>query len=579
MTLRRALRRPSRGFFTLPAGLGTPRGGGSAETGLLAGYTTGLWGAYGLQKLRDLYTGPCIRVRRSSDNTEQDIGFSGSALDTAALASFVGANDGFIRYWYDQSGNARDLGQSTNSKQPQIVDAGTFMNEICFDAVDDDLVTATNATATDRYTTYMAGRERSLTPTGSGFRVLFQQDNGAYELSNERSAAGGSSDDYRSQAAVKNARNRIDDALTSHATTICLVGNTTESAEADEAKVYLNGAQAGSIGTNGSASTGNLTAGPLRLASSGSGSYARLACRTVLHYDAGHTTDIAPISTAIKPAQTADALDNNLTSLWGLYSLRRLRGSYAGSCIRVRRSSDNTEQDIGFASGVLDTAALASFVGANSAYVVTWYDQSGNGNNFAQATQANQPRIVNAGTVDRGITFDGSNDQMSSVNASGTPSAFTVYVVANNEVDPGTYAMVVGHSTAYDSQGGFIVYRSNSNTLGVGMGNNGGSNYATQLYDINPVGQVMCFRGDRSEATSALKNVLFSGGVKFTASSSSSGGTLPSGNYQSRNWYIGAEGAAAYATGDYETVAIYETSHADATVERVSRAVEGAWLP
>ena len=45
------------------------------------------------------------------------------------------------------------------------------------------------------------------------------------------------------------------------------------------------------------------------------------------------------------------------------YSLRKLRAAYSGSAVRVRRSSDNTEQDIGFtAQGELDTASLLSFV-------------------------------------------------------------------------------------------------------------------------------------------------------------------------------------------------------------------------
>jgi hypothetical protein len=83
------------------------------------------------------------------------------------------------------------------------------------------------------------------------------------------------------------------------------------------------------------------------------------------------------------------------------YSLRKIRTAYAGSAIRVRRSSDNTEQDIGFVGVDLDTVSLKSFVGANSGFVTTWYDQSGNARNATQATAANQPRIVNAGAIDR----------------------------------------------------------------------------------------------------------------------------------------------------------------------------------
>lgn len=84
------------------------------------------------------------------------------------------------------------------------------------------------------------------------------------------------------------------------------------------------------------------------------------------------------------------------------YSLRKLDCDYTGYAIRVRRSSDNSEQDIGFTSnGDLDTATLKTFVGTNSGYVVTWYDQSGNTSNITQSTAGNQPRIVNAGVVER----------------------------------------------------------------------------------------------------------------------------------------------------------------------------------
>ena len=49
------------------------------------------------------------------------------------------------------------------------------------------------------------------------------------------------------------------------------------------------------------------------------------------------------------------------------YSLRKLRSAYIGSAVRVRRSSDNTEQDIGFTTeGELDTTSLLSFVGGEN---------------------------------------------------------------------------------------------------------------------------------------------------------------------------------------------------------------------
>jgi hypothetical protein len=83
--------------------------------------------AYSLRKLTPNATN-CIRVRRSSDNTEQDIGFvanvPNSPIDTAALLAFVGAGDGFVATWYDQSTNGRNGTQTTSTRQVRIVNSG-----------------------------------------------------------------------------------------------------------------------------------------------------------------------------------------------------------------------------------------------------------------------------------------------------------------------------------------------------------------------------------------------------------------------------------------------------------------------
>jgi PKD repeat protein len=77
-----------------------------------------------------------------------------------------------------------------------------------------------------------------------------------------------------------------------------------------------------------------------------------------------------------------------------------LRSAYTGDCMIVRRSSDNATQSIGFTQSQLDTAALSTFIGANSGFVQTWFDQSGNGNDFLSFTASWQPRIVNSGTLE-----------------------------------------------------------------------------------------------------------------------------------------------------------------------------------
>jgi hypothetical protein len=92
-------------------------------------------------------------------------------------------------------------------------------------------------------------------------------------------------------------------------------------------------------------------------------------------------------------------LDEYSNSVAG-YSLRLLSSDYTGFCIRVRRSNDNAEQDIGFVSNELDTTALLSFVGSNSGYVTTWYNQGVQGSDNANnSTAISQPLIVLNGAL------------------------------------------------------------------------------------------------------------------------------------------------------------------------------------
>lgn len=102
--------------------------GASGFVGLLDTYPNAA-AAYSVRRLSSTYTGALIEVRRSSDNTTQDIGYdSNGDLDTSALLSFVGAGDGFVRTWYDQSGNANNLTQTTTSSQFKIVNSSSLIS-------------------------------------------------------------------------------------------------------------------------------------------------------------------------------------------------------------------------------------------------------------------------------------------------------------------------------------------------------------------------------------------------------------------------------------------------------------------
>jgi hypothetical protein len=98
-------------------------------------------------------------------------------------------------------------------------------------------------------------------------------------------------------------------------------------------------------------------------------------------------------------SQSGPVLNNLSVSAAAAYGLRKLRQDYSGNAIRVRRSSDNAELDIGFEDdGDLNRSALTTFVGANNGFVTTWYDQAGSFN-ATQAVALAQPAIVTSGVV------------------------------------------------------------------------------------------------------------------------------------------------------------------------------------
>jgi hypothetical protein len=120
------------------------------------------------------------------------------------------------------------------------------------------------------------------------------------------------------------------------------------------------------------------------------------------------------------------------------YSTRKLRSAYSGSAIRVRRESDNVEQDIGFVSNQLDTTSLTSFLGSSSGSVVKWYNQGTGGttNDMVQASAGAQPKIALTGVVYTGGTtnkptvyFNGGNQMDIAINF-GTQNNATVFLVS-----------------------------------------------------------------------------------------------------------------------------------------------------
>lgn len=90
----------------------------------------------------------------------------------------------------------------------------------------------------------------------------------------------------------------------------------------------------------------------------------------------------------------AGILDAYSSNLAGAYDInRRLLGSYNGPLIKLRKASGGESDFSPLASGWLDVAGITTWAGVSPLFLVTQYDQSGNGRHRTQATAGSQPPV------------------------------------------------------------------------------------------------------------------------------------------------------------------------------------------
>jgi hypothetical protein len=102
--------------------------------------------------LDSTYTGALINVWNGTSYADIYPNVFGE-LDTVALAAHCGSNDGFIRYWYDQSGNTNTATQTATGQMPKIYDGTTGVvtengkPAMYFDGSDDRMVPSSDINA------------------------------------------------------------------------------------------------------------------------------------------------------------------------------------------------------------------------------------------------------------------------------------------------------------------------------------------------------------------------------------------------------------------------------------------------
>ena len=346
--------------------------------------------AYSLRKISTTYTGSAIRVRRSSDNTETDIGFVNNVLDTASLLTFCGTGNGFVAKWYDQSGNSNHANQATTGNQPQIVNNGSIFTRLGIPYIQ------ASSTQFFQFTTEIntpIGNSYSLWMTyekdATGNQAIILKDGNNYHWL-----------EYGTFPAISNADNVT---ISSAYNTNTLYLHNAITNYSVSGTIYRNGT---SIGTRGALTTAAVSS----ILPSNSFRTARITMSEFLFYPSDQTTNRAAIESNINTFYSIYGvpIGTGLIDLYPntsvAYSLRKLSSTYTGPAIRVRRSSDNAEQNIGFVNNQLDTASLLTFCGAGNGFVTKWYDQSGNANNLIQTNTAQQPNIVVSGAL---VTVNG----------------------------------------------------------------------------------------------------------------------------------------------------------------------------
>lgn len=235
--------------------------------------------------------------------------------------------------------------------------------------------------------------------------------------------------------------------------------------------------------------------------------------------------NFSPVQGAITVTGQSPVAYNAFTSnMFGVYAVALVVPAYAGSSLRVRRSSDNTEQDIGFSSGQLDTTSLLAFVGSGNGFVTKWYDQSGAGNDLIMATTAQQPVIVMKG-VYTAVKADGIDDILSTSTSFPAVSGLTVLMQGLTVTNVTTQKFFqLGDRPSVFNQ--TLAYWSNTYSLST---NTGISIYPKITFTpVTLADQTLIYAAvfDKTKSTTLTQMLAYVDGVNQTSGTSSTSATV-----------------------------------------------------
>jgi len=386
-----------------------------AFTGLLnEAYGSGAEAAYSTRRLNGNYSGDCMVIRRDSDGTTQSIGFVGEEIDESAIETFCTGTTCTVATWYDQSGNGYNVTQTTPTRQPKIYDGGIIFKRgramldftgtrymiastasdwnFLHDGTESTFASVVQFGANSADTAIHPLFGTTTTASGSpGFTVF--SSNGAYRAQVRT--------DTGNVPLSLNAAGQVTEgsqALYFH------YNDLTNATAADRAFAYKDG---GANFANNTSTDGLYTGdadSPLYIGSLGSAQGSLIlngGVQELVFWASNKTANRTDIEGNISDYfQSAKLLDEQFgEGAEAAYSTRQLRRDQT-DCMVIRRASDSTTTTIGFdANGDIDETAIETFCTGTTCTVVTWKDQSGNGNDATQSNSTLEPTVYTGGAL------------------------------------------------------------------------------------------------------------------------------------------------------------------------------------
>jgi len=435
--------------------------------------------AFSFVRLFGKYSGPMVRIRRGSDNTEADLymDVNGDITDISGtterdLTTWLNGATAYVKTWYDQSGNGLHATNTTTSEQNILV---YYLNRWCIDFVNNDASTPAHTLRFDKQIDYPYTLAMCGTAKGNEYGGVSAGD--AWSSRNHLFGWKRSAQNNDNVRAIFNAQNDVFFTRQDHSRT-------------NKIKVHFaNGDERFVMPTDAnkvwSAPNSDWYIGGRRLENHG---FQGKMFDFMIKENAEEGGWISAYhdlqySFTLKSPGVLDVLGpTHLSNTKAAYAFRKLFSDYTGAHIRIRRSSDNQETDITFDryGEPENDFDIDTWLNGSTGYVRTWYDQSGNGKHLNQATAARQPIFLK----DK-MEFIRSNSHRMNVGSGVLPAGDDTYSFSGRFTPhlAGTTQVLFEQntSTSLTNRRACVILLSN------GVGHNGQSNDAHGIigYDVD----------------------------------------------------------------------------------------------